>query len=344
MIEFVCDVADSTGVLSPCKLNARGRIKLALEVAAAHGIKAGSRGENIGGASQMGKDVASTAAVKPARRPRLVIRNKGESTASSEGQRGLLTGEALSSQNYFCGSDSQRIIMGRSEQPMEQCNSKKQRHQSGQVVTGSRYPDLAPLSVIGSPNSLVDRATWFNFKGNIAVVASTYSHFVPVYNFPVSPELRDYYKEIVEELGHVESTEVLSDRNNLISSVSTLVVVAKEMAEFGDECPSASSLEAWRDSFVLPRLLKFNMGWIEELFKGLEESRASRQLVLPGEIMVLKEEVKAETHKLKEQQKDQVRITAEASKIVVEVAATSTKLNLKKKELAEKEAELASFE
>ncbi|XP_026425412.1 uncharacterized protein LOC113321720 [Papaver somniferum] len=95
------------GVLSPCKLNARGRIKLALEVAAAHGIKAGSRGENIGGASQMGKDVASTAAVKPARRPRLVIRNKGESTASSEGQRGLLTGEALSSQNYFCGSDSQ---------------------------------------------------------------------------------------------------------------------------------------------------------------------------------------------------------------------------------------------
>lgn len=160
----------------------------------------------------------------------------------------------------------------------------------------------------------------------------------------MSPELRDYYKEIVEELGHVASTEILSDRNNLISSVSNLLAVAKEMDEFGDGCPTVATLEAWRDSFVLPRLLTFNMGWIEDLFKGLEERRAGRQLVLPGDITSLKEEIKAESQKLKEQQKELVWITAEASRIAVEVAATSTKLKLKQKELADKEAELASFD
>ncbi|XP_026406116.1 uncharacterized protein LOC113301559 [Papaver somniferum] len=169
--------------------------------------------------------------------------------------------------------------MGRTEQSSENSNLKRRRHQSGQVTSGSRYPDPIPPPSIGSPNSLVGQATWFDFKGNVAAVATTYAHFLPVYNFPVSPEPRDYYKGIVEEPGHVASTEVLSDRNNLISSVSALVVVAKEMVEFGDDCPSTNALETWRDSFVLPRLLRFNMGWIEELFKGLEERRASRKLV-----------------------------------------------------------------
>lgn len=234
--------------------------------------------------------------------------------------------------------------MGHSEQLVDQSNLKKRRHQSGQFMSGVRYPDPSPLPSIGSPNSMVVQATWFDFKGNAAAVANTYAHFVPVYNFLVSPELRDYYKEIVEELGHVASTEVPSDRNNLISSVSSLVAVAKDVAEFGNDCPSAPTLETWRSSFVLPRLLRFNMGWIEELFKGLEEIRAGRQLVLPGEITSLKEKVKAGTQKLKEQQKEQIRITSEASRIAAEVTATSTKLKLKQKELADKEAELAIFE
>ncbi|RZC78320.1 hypothetical protein C5167_002506 [Papaver somniferum] len=86
------------------------------------------------------------------------------------------------------------------------------------------------------------------------------------------------------------------------------------------------------------------MGWIEEMYKRMEERRAGRQLVLPGEITSLKEEVNAETQKLKEKQKEQIRITAEASKIDAKIAAISTRLQLKQKELTDKEAELASFE
>ncbi|RZC74582.1 hypothetical protein C5167_050054 [Papaver somniferum] len=221
---------------------------------------------------------------------------------------GSSVGGTLSPQNSSSSPGSQGIIMGRTEQSSENSNLKRRRHQSGQVTSGSRYPDPIPPPSIGSPNSLVGQATWFDFKGNVAAVATTYAHFLPVYNFPVSPEPRDYYKGIVEEPGHVASTEVLSDRNNLISSVSALVVVAKEMS-----C---------------------SRGW----------KREERVENWSGEITRLKEEVKAETQKLKEQQKEQVRITAEASKIAAEVATTTTKLQLKQKELADKEAELASFE
>ncbi|RZC62091.1 hypothetical protein C5167_023872 [Papaver somniferum] len=97
---------------------------------------------------------------------------------------GLLDGEALSPQNSFSSPGSQGIIMGRSEQPMDQSNWKRRRHQSGQVMSGSRYPDPTPLPTIDSPNSLVGQATWFDFKGNAAAVASTYAHFLSVYNFP----------------------------------------------------------------------------------------------------------------------------------------------------------------
>lgn len=83
----------------------------------------------------------------------------------------------------------------------------------------------------------------------MSVVARTYAHFMPVYNFPVAPELKEYYKEVVEERGHIACTEVLPDRNNLISSVSTLVAVEKEMADLGDECPSRTTLETWRELY-----------------------------------------------------------------------------------------------
>ncbi|KAI3879420.1 hypothetical protein MKW92_022851, partial [Papaver armeniacum] len=211
----------------------------------------------------------------------------------------------------------------------EKISSRKRRHPSGHGGSSSRYPDIAIPLAIGRPNSLVGQATWFDFKGNVSYVAATYAHFVPVYNFPVAPELKDYYKEIVEEYGHVATTEVLSDRNNLISSVSAVVSVAKEMTEVGDECPSETTLGTWRESFVLPKLLNFNICWIEELFKGLEEKRATRKLVLHGEITILKEEIKAETQRLKDRQKEQIRITAEASKIVADVASTSMKLKSK---------------
>ncbi|XP_026425122.1 uncharacterized protein LOC113321432 [Papaver somniferum] len=157
-------------------------------------------------------------------------------------------------------------------------------------------------------------------------MASIYAHYVLVHNFPVPSELKDYYKEIVEEYGHVASTEILADGNNLVPSVSALVSAEKEMVEMGDGCPPSSTLEIWRSSFVIPQLLKFNMVWIEEMYKGMDEIRAGRQLVLPGDITSLKEEVKAETQKLKEQQKEQIRITAEASKIGAEIATISTRL------------------
>ncbi|KAI3902977.1 hypothetical protein MKW92_032916, partial [Papaver armeniacum] len=219
----------------------------------------------------------------------------------------------------------------------------KRRHPGNHGGSGSRYPDAVLLVDVGNPNSLVGRATWFDFKGNEAPVANTYALFVPVYNFPVSPELRDYYKEIVEEYGHVASTEVLADRNNLVSSVSTLVAVAKAMSEVGDEFPSDTTLEIWRGSFILPRMLKFNMDWIEELLKDLEERGATLQIVFPSEIMSLKEEIKVETQRLKDQQKEQVRITAKVVKISADVVATLSKLKLKQKELSDKELELASF-
>ncbi|RZC43556.1 hypothetical protein C5167_036503 [Papaver somniferum] len=295
MIGFVCAIADPVEVTSPRKLNARGRIKLAPEVAAAHGIKAGSRGKSVGSAAQKGRKTFASVAIKPAPRPRIAIRNRGESTTSSEGQRGCPRHLHPVPYKYAVVEE---VVMGRAEQSMKQSNSKKRRHQTG-------------------------RATWFDFKGNAAAVASTYAHFVPVYNFLVSPELRDYYKEVVEELGNVASTEVLSDRNNLISSVSALIAMAKDMADFGDDCASAITLDKWRNSFVLPILLRSN--------KGLEERRAGRKLVLPGEIMRPKEELKVEAQKLKEQQKEQVRITAEASRIAAEVTATSKKLQLKQK-------------
>lgn len=57
----------------------------------------------------------------------------------------------------------------------------------------------------------------------------------------------------------------------------------------------------------------------------------------------MKEEIRVETQKLKDHQKEQVRITAEAAKIAADLAATSSKLKLKQKALADKEFELASF-
>lgn len=154
--------------------------------------------------------------------------------------------------------------MARSKHPVEQTSSKKRRHPWNHGGSGSRYSDVALPIVVGSPNSLVGQATWFDFKGNEAHVASTYARI----QFPgLSPELKDYYKEIVEEYGHVASTEVLPDRNNPISSVSNLVPVAKDMSEVGEGCPSEATLELWRGSFVLPRMLKFNIGWIEEKLK-----------------------------------------------------------------------------
>ncbi|KAI3941989.1 hypothetical protein MKW92_007024 [Papaver armeniacum] len=230
--------------------------------------------------------------------------------------------------------------MARTEYPGEQTNSKKRKNMGGHSGSGSRYPDnVAPVS-IRSPGSLIGNASWFDFKGN---VAANYSHFVPVHNFPIAPELKDYYKAVVEEHGHVATTVVLADRNSLISSASDLVAVAKSMAEVGDDCPSVETLETWRGSFVLPRLLQFNMGWIEELYKNLEEKRSSRRLVLPEEISALEESILSEAQKLKEQQEEQIRLAAEASKIAADVAETTRCLSLKRKELAEKQKELASF-
>lgn len=137
-------------------------------------------------------------------------------------------------------------------------------------------------------------------------------------------------------------TIVLADRNNIISSVSDLVVVAKVMAEVGDKCNSEDTLETWRNSFVLPSQLSFNMGWIEVLFHNLEEKRAARCLVLPGEIADLEEKILSETQKLKNQQKEQIRVTTETSKIAADVAETNMSLSLKKKVLDEK-IELANF-
>lgn len=59
MIEFLCDVANPVGTVSPHELNARGRIKLDPEVAAAAGIKSGSRGKSSG-AAQKGKNTTAT--------------------------------------------------------------------------------------------------------------------------------------------------------------------------------------------------------------------------------------------------------------------------------------------
>ncbi|RZC51566.1 hypothetical protein C5167_019997 [Papaver somniferum] len=327
---------------SPHELKARGHIKLAPEIAAAAGIKSGSRGKNSG-VAQKGKNKIVVIS-QPLSWPRFRIPNSGESATSSEGQGGSQVGETLSPRHSFSGSSFLGVAMGRAEKSAEQNNSRKRKQHGGQMMSGSRYPDPIPPPAIGIPSSLVGQATWFAFKGNAATVVGTYSHYIPVYNFLVPPELREYYKEVVESHGHVASTEVLSDRNTLISSVSTLVAAAKEMVEFGDVFSSVTILEAWRSSFGLPQLLHFKMGWIEELFKELEDRRAGRQLVLPGEITSLKAEVKAETQILKEQQKEQMRITAEASRIAAEVSAASSRLESKRKELADKEAKLASFE
>ncbi|RZC61327.1 hypothetical protein C5167_023070 [Papaver somniferum] len=343
MIGFVCDVADPVEAVSPRKLNDIGRIRLYPEVASAHGIKDGSRGKSSKSSTKKETNIPAVSE----QRPHVVVRNRGASVASSRGQQGSRVGGASSLQSSASSSNPQEKSMGRAEQAFEKSNSSRKRkhqQQSGQIGSGSRNPEPMLPAAIGSPGSLIGQATWFDFKGASALMASIYAHYVLVYNFPVPPELKDYCKEIVEEYGHVASTKILADRNNLVPSFSTLVSAAKEMVEMGDRCLPVSTLEIWRSSFVILQLLKFNMGWIEEIYKRMEERREGRQLVLPGEITSLKEEVKAETQKLKEQQKEQIRITAVASKIGAEIAAISTRLQLKQKELADKEAELASFE
>ncbi|RZC79153.1 hypothetical protein C5167_003352 [Papaver somniferum] len=290
MIEFVCDVADPMGVVSPHVIIARGRIRLEPDVAATHEIKPGSRGKNVMDSAQKGKERAVKKVVRntqSTKRPQLVIRNRGRrqhhqivknvslifigmlSTSAAlkiykYASHHVQTSRAVSPQQSFSGVSSQDKQMARSKHPVEQTSSKKRRHPWNHGGSGSRYSDVALPIVVGSPNSLVGQATWFDFKGNEAHVASTYARI----QFPgLSPELKDYYKEIVEEYGHVASTEVLPDRNNPISSVSNLVPVAKDMSEVGEGCPSEATLELWRGSFVLPRMLKFNIGWIEEKLK-----------------------------------------------------------------------------
>lgn len=82
MIEFVCDVADPVGVTSPHSSNARGRIKLAPEVATAYGIKPGSRGKSTVDSARKGKESSSSTAAKLPKCTRVAIRNRGESTTS----------------------------------------------------------------------------------------------------------------------------------------------------------------------------------------------------------------------------------------------------------------------
>ncbi|RZC84575.1 hypothetical protein C5167_047363 [Papaver somniferum] len=318
MIGFVCDVADPVEAVSPRKLNDIGRIRLDLDVASAHGIKSGSRGKSSKSAAKKGTNIPAVS--EPVQRPHVVVRNRGAPAASSRGQQGSRVGGASSLQSSASSSNPQEKSIRRAEQAFEKSNS------SGQIGGGSRNPESIFPAAIGSPVSLIGKATWFDFKGASAPMASIYAHYVLVHNFPVPSELKDYYKEIVEEYGHVASTEILADGNNLVPSVSALVSAEKEMVEMGDGCPPSSTLEIWRSSFVIPQLLKFNMVWIEEMYKGMDEIRAGRQLVLPGDITSLKEEVKAETQKLKEQQKEQIRITAEASKIGAEIATISTRL------------------
>lgn len=80
MIEFVCDVADPMGVVSPHVIIARGRIRLEPDVAATHEIKPGSRGKNVMDSAQKGKERAVKKVVRntqSTKRPQLVIRNRG---------------------------------------------------------------------------------------------------------------------------------------------------------------------------------------------------------------------------------------------------------------------------
>ncbi|RZC45017.1 hypothetical protein C5167_037965 [Papaver somniferum] len=105
MIEFVCDVSDPMGVVSPHVSNARGRIRLAPDVATAHGIKPGSRGKNVVDSSQKGKEKVVKEVVRNTqskKRPRLVIQNRGKSTTSSDSQK---ASRAVSPQQSFsCGN------------------------------------------------------------------------------------------------------------------------------------------------------------------------------------------------------------------------------------------------
>ncbi|RZC88002.1 hypothetical protein C5167_004181 [Papaver somniferum] len=202
----------------------------------------------------------------------------------------------------------------------------------------------SPGRAISTPNSLKGKATWFTFTG-CAAPATLYgcADFVTVYNFPVSPELSDFYKWIVETHGHIPSVVVLLEKYTLITSTRVLIDFASAMQKLGEACPSEEDWASWQEVFKLPRILKFNIAWLESLLAGIEERRNSRRLLLSGEIAQLEEEVAEGEQKLKKHQATQLRLATEVAAIVLEIQATKSDIDVKRRSPMKKNNELAAL-
>ncbi|RZC94259.1 hypothetical protein C5167_026958 [Papaver somniferum] len=202
----------------------------------------------------------------------------------------------------------------------------------------------SPDRAISTPNSLKGKATWFTFTGS-AAAATLYgcADFVSVYNFPVSPEQTDFYKWIVEMHGHIASVEVLSERNTLITSTRMLIDTALAIQKLGEACPSEEDWAAWQEAIKLPRILKFNIAWLEILLAAIEERRKFRRQLLHLEIAQLEEEVAESKRKLIKHQATQLRLATEAAAVVLEIEATKSDIDVKMRSLSKKNNDLGAL-
>ncbi|KAI3957669.1 hypothetical protein MKW92_009685 [Papaver armeniacum] len=122
-----------------------------------------------------------------------------------------------------------------------------------------------------------------------------------------------------------------------------LLDAAVAMRNLGDACPSEKEWAAWKEAFILPRTLKFNISWLEDLLAEIEERRNSRRRLLPGEIAQLKEEVASIKQELKEYKATQVRLVTEAAVVSDQILMANTSLDEKERSLVEKESEFSAF-
>ncbi|XP_026434884.1 uncharacterized protein LOC113332556 isoform X1 [Papaver somniferum] len=202
----------------------------------------------------------------------------------------------------------------------------------------------SPDRAISTPNSLKGKATWFTFTGS-ATASTLYgcADFVSVYNFPVSPEQTDFYKWIVEMHGHIASVEVISERNTLIMSTRTLIDTVLAIQKLGEACPSEENWAVWKEAIKLPRILKFNIAWLESLLAAIEERRNFRRQLLHVEIAQLEEEVAESKRKLIKHQATQLRLATEAAAVVLEIEATKSNIDVKIRSLAKKNNDLGAL-
>ncbi|KAI3985715.1 hypothetical protein MKX01_030629 [Papaver californicum] len=99
------------------------------------------------------------------------------------------------------------------------------------------------------------------------------SHYVKVYQFWVHPDLEDLYKTIVLERSHIPSMAVVKSAEVLVTLTHNLLKVIRDMHYAEEEGVAALSEDIvahWKDKVEDAESLKFNVGWVRELFDGLK--------------------------------------------------------------------------